>query len=119
MRPYRYAGAPRRRRPINENELVRDLKNVCRYVLGKHPVTRTPPSRVREAARRVLRYGSPGELTAVLYWLARAPRRLPVRVGASAWALGETGEPFEYLLRHLDTFTKRLREEAEAEATAA
>ena len=119
MRPYRYAGAPRRRRPINENELVRDLKNVCRYVLGNHPVKHAPPSRVREAARMVLRYGSPGELTAILGWLARAPRRLPVRVGASAWALGETGEPFEYLLRHLDAFTKRLREEAEAEATAA
>ena len=98
MRPYRYAGAPRRR-PINEHELIRDLNNVCRYVLGKHPVTRNPPSRVRDAARRVLRYGSPGELTAVLYWLARTPR----------WALGETGEPFEYLLRHLNRVTERLR----------
>ena len=77
MRPYRYAGAPRRRRPISENELVRDLKNVCRYVLGNHPVKHLPPSRVRQAARRVLHFASAGELTAVLYWLARAPRRLP------------------------------------------
>ena len=119
MRPYRYAGAPRRRRPINERHLVRDLNNVCRYVLRSHPCKHAPPSRVRQAARMVLRYGSPGELTAVLYWLARSPRPLPVRVGASAWALGETGEPFEYLLRHLDFFTERLREQAEAEATAA
>ena len=109
MRPYRYAGAPPRRRPINEDELVRDLHRVCRYVLGKHPVKHAPPSRVKHAARMVLRYGSPGELTAVLYWLARSPRRLPVRVGASAWALGETGEPFEYLVRHLDYFTRRLQ----------
>ena len=109
MRPYHYAGAPPRRRPINEDELVRDLHRVCRYVLGKHPFKHSPPSRVRYAARIVLRYGSPGELTAVLYWLARSPRRLPVRVGASAWAMGETGEPFEYLLRHLDQFTERLQ----------
>ena len=112
MRPYRYAGAPPRRRPIDENKLVRDLHRVCRYVLGKHPVKHAPPSRVRYAAQMVLRYGSPGELTAILGWLARAPRRLPVRVGASAWAMGETGEPFEYLLRHLDRFTERLRAEA-------
>ena len=116
MRPYRYAGAPRRRRPINENELVRDLKNVCRYVLGNHPVKHLPPSRVRHAAKMVLRFGSPGELTAVLYWLARAPRRLPVQVGASAWALGETGEPFEYLLRNQDRLTERLRADAMAAA---
>ena len=51
MRPYR-----RRRRPINENELVRDLHRVCRYVLGKHPVKHAPPSRVRYAAQMVLRY---------------------------------------------------------------
>ena len=117
MRPYRYAGAPRRRRPISEDELVRDLKNVCRYVLGNHPVKHLPPSRVRHAAQRwSCRYGSPGELTAVLYWLARAPRRLPAHVGASAWALGETGEPFEYLLRHLDRLTERLRADAMAAA---
>ena len=116
MRPYHYAGAPPRRRPINEDELVRDLHRVCRYVLGKHPVKHAPPSRVRHAARTVLRYGSPGELTAVLHWLAHATRLPPVRVGASAWALGETGEPFEYLLRHLDRFTERLRAEALAAA---
>ena len=114
MRPYHYAGAPPRRRPINEDELVRDLCRVCQYVLGEHPVKRRPPSRVRHAARTVLRLGSPGELTAVLHWLARSPRRLPVRVGASAWALGETGEPFEYLLRHLDRFTERLQRVAAA-----
>ena len=113
MRPYRYAGAPPRRRPINEDELVRDLCRVCQYVLGEHPVKRRPPSRVREAARMVLYVGSPGELTAVLHWLARAPR-VPTRVGASAWALGETGEPFEYLLRHLDRFTERLQRVAAA-----
>ena len=77
--------------------------------LETHPVKRRPPSRVREAARTVLQCGSPGELTAVLFWLARAPLRLPPRVGASAWALGETGEPFEYLLRHLDRFTNLLQ----------
>ena len=118
MRPYRYAGAPRRRRPINEDELVRDLHTVCQYVLGEHPTKRRPPSRVREAARMVLYVGSPGELTAVLHWLARAPR-VPTRVGASAWALGETGEPFEYLLRHLDRFTARLKQVAAAAAAAA
>ena len=118
MRPYRYAGAPRRRRPISENELVRDLKNVCRYVLGNHPVKHLPPSRVRQAARRVLHFASAGELTAVLYWLARAPRRLPVHVGASAWSMGEEGEPFEYLLRHQDRLTERLRADAMAAASA-
>ena len=107
MRPYRYAGAPPRRRPIDENKLVRDLHRVCRYVLGKHPVKHAPPSRVRYAAQMVLRYGSPGELTAILGWLARAPRRLPVRVGASAWAMGETGEPFEYLLRECPTGSRK------------
>ena len=112
IRPYRYAGAPPRRRPINEDTLVRDLRNVCQFVLGEHPAKRRPPSRVRQAAQVVLRYGSPGELTAVLYWLARAPRRLPSDVGASAWSLGETGEPFEYLLRHLDRFTERLQRAA-------
>ena len=115
LRPYRYAGAPRRRRPIDEDELVRDLNTVCRCVLGEHPTKRRPPSRVREAARMVLYVGSPGELTAVLYWLARAPR-VPSRVGASAWSLGETGEPFEYLLRHLDRLTERLRADAMAAA---
>ena len=116
IRPYRYAGAPPRRRPINEDELVRDLRTVCRYVLGEHPVKRRPPSRVRQAAQIVLRSGNPGELTAVLFWLARAPCRLPSRVGAAAWAMGETGEPFEYLLRHLDRLTERLRADAMAAA---
>ena len=116
MRPYRYAGAPPRRRPINEDELVRDLHRVCGYVLRDHPVRSRPPSRVRQAARTVLQCGSPGELTAVLYWLARAPLRLPPRVGASAWALGDTGEPFEYLLRHLDRLAQRLRAGAVAAA---
>ena len=111
MRHYRYAGAPRRRRPINEDELIGDLRCVCRYVLGQHPVKQRPPYRVRQAAKTVLWCGSPGELTAVLHWLARSPR-LPSQVGASAWALGETGEPFEYLLRHLDRFTDRLQQDA-------
>ena len=42
MRLYRLAGAPPRRRPINEDELVRDLHRVCRYVLGKHPFKHYP-----------------------------------------------------------------------------
>ena len=112
MRPYHYAGAPPRRKAINEDELVRDLHRVCRFVLRDHPVRSRPPSRVREAARRVLSSGSPGELSLVLYWLARAPLRLPPRVGASAWALGDTGEPFEYLLRNLDRLAQRLRADA-------
>ena len=109
MRPYRLAGAPPRRRPISEDELVRDLHRVCRFVLRDHPVRSRPPSRVREAAKMVLSSGSPGELSLVLYWLARAPLRLPPRVGASAWALGDTGEPFEYLLRNLERIAQRLR----------
>ena len=116
IRPYRYAGAPRRRRPINEDELVRDLYRICQFVLKRHPTKRRPPSRVRQAAQAVLRYGSPGELSLVLHWLAHAPCRLPPRVGSSAWAMGTTGEPFEYLLRHRDRCTKRLRADARAAA---
>ncbi len=86
LRPYRYAGAPRRRRPINENELVRDLNTVCRYVLGEHPTKRRPPSRVREAARTVLYVGSPGELTAVLYWLGLRAFRLASEHQLGRWA---------------------------------
>ena len=56
MRPYHYAGAPPRRKAINEDELVRDLHRVCRFVLRDHPVRSRPPSRVREAAKMV---GSP------------------------------------------------------------
>ena len=86
MRPYHYAGAPPRRRPINEDELVRDLRTVCQYVLGEHPTKRRPPSRVREAARMVLYVGSPGELTAVPVLAgagsARSNSRRGLRVGA-------------------------------------
>ena len=115
MRPYHYAGAPPRKRPINEDELVRDLRNVCRYVLGAHPIKRRPPSRVRQAARTVLWCGSPGELSAVLDWLSHAPS-VPSDVGASCWALGEEGEPFEFLLKNLDRFAQRLRADAMAVA---
>ena len=58
--------------------------------------------------RTVLWCGSPGELSAVLDWLSHAPS-VPSDVGASCWALGETGEPFEYLLRNLERIAQRLR----------
>ena len=112
MRPYRYAGAPRRRRPISEDELVRDLNK-------RLPVRAREASRENTSLRLVcgrLRGGSCSAGVRENSRLSCIGWRGHRAACPSTWALGETGEPFEYLLRHLDRLTERLRADAMAAA---